>query len=172
MIRAGRSDEIPVLREIELDAGVAFRDVGMARIADEEPPAPEALQARIDAGRLWVAVGPDDTAVAYLMADPVGAHAHIEQVSVRASAARRGTGARLIDRARRWGLDCGAADLTLCTFLDVPWNAPYYRRLGFAQLADHLLDAPLAAVRRREVDLGLDESPRTAMIRSLAEALR
>ena len=167
MIRTGRLDELDRLRDIERAAGAPFRAIGMARIADDEPPSAEALALRVQADRLWVFADDHDVPVAYLMADPLGSHAHIEQVSVHPDAARRGLGAVLIEQAGHWGITSGLADLTLCTFVDVAWNAPYYARLGFRAVPDAELDGSLAALRRHEGDLGLDEWPRTAMIRSL-----
>jgi hypothetical protein len=57
--------------------------------------------------------------------------------------------------------------MTLTTFRDVPWNGPYYTRLGWSTL--HAADLPpeLAAARKQERDLGLDEWPRQAMAKSL-----
>lgn len=40
-------------------------------------------------------------------------------------------GARLLDAAGRWAARHGARWLALTTFAEVPWNAPYYARLGF-----------------------------------------
>jgi hypothetical protein len=71
----------------------------------------------------WVAVDEADVLVAYLTSRVVDGCAHIEQVSVRLSHARRGIGAALIDHL--------GASVTLTTFREVPWNAPYYARLGF-----------------------------------------
>lgn len=170
MIRTARLDELDRLRDIERAAGESFRALGMARIADGEPPPADALAVRVQDGRLWVFADEHDLPVAYLMADPLGSHAHIEQVSVHPSAARRGLGAKLIERARHWGRASGLTDLTLCTFLNVVWNAPYYARLGFRPVPDEDLDGFLAALRRHEGDLGLDEWPRTAMVRSLNRA--
>lgn len=167
MVRVGRLADIERLREIERAAGEPFRALGMERIADDEPPPAESLALRVQADRLWVFVDEQDLPMAYLMADPLGSHAHIEQVSVHPDSARRGLGAVLIEQAGHWGLASGLADLTLCTFVDVAWNAPYYTRLGFRAVPDDQLDGPLAALRRHEGDLGLDEWPRTAMVRSL-----
>ncbi|MCW2602801.1 MAG: family acetyltransferase [Pseudonocardiales bacterium] len=163
----GRLDEIERFREIERAAGAPFRDLGMARIADDEPPGADALALRVRADRLWVFADAKDIPVAYLMADPLGSHAHIEQVSVHPDVARRGLGAVLIEQAGRWGVSAGLADLTLCTFVGVAWNAPYYARLGFRAVPDDELDGRLAALRRHEGELGLDQWPRTVMVRSL-----
>ena len=62
--------------------------------------------------------------VAYLLLDIVDAAAHIDQVSVHPSHARRGLGRTLIEAAADWAAGEGLESLTLTTFAEVPWNAP------------------------------------------------
>jgi hypothetical protein len=57
--------------------------------------------------------------------------------------------------------------MTLTTFRDVPWNGPYYTRLGWSALPAADLPPELAAARRHERDLGLDQWPRQAMAKNL-----
>jgi GNAT superfamily N-acetyltransferase len=92
---------------------------------------------------------------------------HVEQVSVHPDHARRGIGAALIEHVAGWAGERGSAALTLTTFADVPWNGPYYERLGFRVLAGADLTPGLRAVRAQEAAHGLDEWPRIAMRREL-----
>ena len=43
--------------------------------------------------------------------------------------------------------------MTLCTFRDVPWNAPFYAALGFAPIASP--EPALARLLAHEIALGL-----------------
>ena len=86
MIRAARDDELDGLREIERSAGLGFAELGMAAIAEDEPPSIETLREYQRAGRAWVY---GDPAVAYLIAGRVDGALHIEQVSVHADHAGR-----------------------------------------------------------------------------------
>lgn len=90
--------------------------------------------------------------------------AHLQQLGVDPNHARRGLGASLVqaccDEARRRGYD----ELTLTTFRDLPFNGPWYARLGFSvvqepkgMLAEHVEE------ERRLEDL----MPRVAMRRTL-----
>jgi GNAT superfamily N-acetyltransferase len=167
-IRDIRPGEGPLLQDIERAAGEPFRALGMAAIADDEPPPPEELDRHARAGLGWVAAGPDDRPVAYLVAEPVDGALHIEQVSVRPTHARRGVGRSLIDHAAAEAVARGLSALTLTTFADVPWNAPYYLRCGFRPLPHDALTPGLRAIRRREAALGLDRWPRLCMRRSPA----
>jgi hypothetical protein len=57
--------------------------------------------------------------------------------------------------------------LTLTTFTHVPWNAPYYERLGFRPLPEAELTPGLVAIRQNEAAHGLDRWPRLSMRRDL-----
>ena len=170
MIRPAEPRDLPRLQEVERLAGAAFRDLGMAAVADDDPPALADLAAHQADGRAWVATDDDtddDTAVAYLLVDVVDGAAHVEQVSVDPAHARRGLGRRLIDTAATWAARRGLDTVTLTTFAEVPWNAPYYARLGFVVVPETDLGPELAAVRRHEGALGLDAWPRVSMARRL-----
>ncbi len=164
MIRPAVADDLPVLRDIERAAGEAFRAIGMPEIADDEPPPSDALAAYAEAGRAWVAVD-DGPPVAYLIADVVDGNLHIEQVSVHPDAGRRGIGRGLIEHAAGYARRHGLAGLTLTTFADVPWNAPYYERCGFRVMDDAEVTVGLRAVLRHEADHGLNRWPRVLMRR-------
>ncbi|MFI7337358.1 GNAT family N-acetyltransferase [Streptomyces sp. NPDC050085] len=167
IIRAAEPADLPRLQAIETAAGELFRPLGMAAIADDEPPALEELERYRRAGHAWVAAEDDGTPVAYLVGEPVDGAFHIEQVTVHPVAARRGVGRALVARAADCARDQGLAGLSLTTFTDVPWNAPYYERLGFHRLADAELTPGLRAVRAQETAIGLDRWPRVCMRRGL-----
>jgi GNAT superfamily N-acetyltransferase len=160
VIRDASLTDLPVLREIERAAGAPFRDLGMAAIADDEPPTIDELTAYQQAGRAWVY---GDPAVAYVLAEEVDGYGHIEQVSVHPRHSRLGIGRRLVDHVGAWAAARGLAGLTLTTFAEVPWNAPYYERIGFVVVTD--LTPGLRAIRATEAARGLDRWPRVAMRR-------
>ncbi|MFI5558116.1 GNAT family N-acetyltransferase [Amycolatopsis japonica] len=164
MIRLATPEDLPALQDIERAAGEPFRALGMAAIADDDPPSIADLMAFQRDGRAWVwdaGGGP----VAYLLAEVVDGHGHIEQVSVHPDHARRGLGRRLIEHAAEWASREGLAGLTLTTYAEVPWNAPYYARLGFTTLDEESLTEGLRAVRAHEIARGLDAWPRVTMRR-------
>lgn len=165
MIRLARDEDLPVLQDIEWAAGASFRDVGMQAVADDPPPQLETLRAFRRDGRAWVFVDGDDRPVAYLLVDVVDNRAHVEQVSVHPSHARKGIGRQLIDHADVWAAAHGLSELSLTTYIDVAWNGPYYQRLGFRFLREDELGEGLRIIREREAARGLDKWPRAAMIR-------
>ncbi|MGV9296773.1 MULTISPECIES: GNAT family N-acetyltransferase [Amycolatopsis] len=165
MIRLAAPADLSVLPDLERAAGEPFRAVGMAEIADDAPPSAEDLAVFQSAGRCWV-WDDDGTIAAYVLAEEVDGFGHVEQVSLLPSHARRGLGRALIETVGAWAAERGLSGLTLTTFADVPWNAPYYERLGFRVLAEEEQGPALREIRRTEIARGLDRWPRVAMVRS------
>ncbi|MET9768019.1 GNAT family N-acetyltransferase [Streptomyces sp. NPDC006415] len=175
-IRSARRSDLPVLQDIERAAGEPFRALGMAFVADDDPPPLDLLESYRLAGRCWVAADPlsaaGDRPLGYVLADPVDDALHIEQVSVDPAAARRGIGRDLIAHLAALAARRGMTALTLTTFTDVPWNAPYYARIGFRILAEDQLTDGLRAIRAEEAQHGLDRWPRVCMRRDLSAVPR
>ncbi|CAL9406419.1 hypothetical protein SUDANB95_01560 [Actinosynnema sp. ALI-1.44] len=156
-LRPARPDEFPLLQAIEVASGEPFRAIGMPEVADDDPMPLAALEH----AHVWVAADPDP--VAWVAAVEVDGHAHVEQVSVHPDHARRGIGAALLDHVETWATARGLAGLTLTTFRDVPWNAPYYERLGFREVG---VPSPgLAAIVAAEAARGLDPATRICLVR-------
>lgn len=162
VIRLAVPADVISLPAIEAAAGEAFRSIGMPEVADDPLPDVEELIRHASDGRVWVATV-SSKVVGYARAVVRDGSAHLEQVSVHPDHAGQRIGADLIDAVASWARDRGDERLTLTTFADVPWNAPYYRRLGFGALPDDALGPQLAAElfeeRRRFT------APRLAMAR-------
>ena len=93
-IRPAWPGDFAALQQIELEAGRAFRDIGMHQVATDDPFSIDELHAYHAAGHAWVAADGDDRPIAYLVVDIVDGNVHIEQVSVRPAFGRRGSGSR------------------------------------------------------------------------------
>jgi GNAT superfamily N-acetyltransferase len=167
VIRQATEADLPILRDIERAAGKCFADIGMAAVAEDEPPSLAVLLAFQQAGTAWVYVDDDDVPVAYLIADLVDGSAHVEQVSVHPNHAGNRIGNALVERLADWARERGVTSMTLTTFTSVVWNGPYYERCGFRLLSDDELTPGLRAIRAAEAERGLDEWPRGAMRREL-----
>jgi GNAT superfamily N-acetyltransferase len=166
-IRRPRRDELELLRRIERDAGRLFAEVDMPGIVSDEPPSVVALEGVRSQGRAWVCVDERDRPIAYLLSSIVDGCAHIDQVSVASAYSRRGLGAALIEHLAVHARSEGRPALTLTAFRDVPWNAPYYERLGFTILDPADQGPELAALVDRESATIPSEAPRVAMRRPL-----
>lgn len=168
MIRPAQADDLPHMRKLEREAGASFIDLDMSAVAEDEPLSLEVLNDYQREGRAWVATDEADQPVAYLLVDVVDGAAHVQQVSVHPDHAGHRLGSALLDTAAAWAAQHHLATVTLTTFTEVPWNAPYYARLGFHVLDDHELTDGLRRIRQHEAALGLDRWPRTTMARLVA----
>ncbi|MEU1983887.1 GNAT family N-acetyltransferase [Nocardia sp. NPDC019395] len=167
MIRDATAADIPVLQDIEVRAGEPFAAAGMETVAGDDPLPAAVLGEFVLDGRAWLSEE-EGRPVGYLIASTVDGNAHIDQVSVLPEFRGQRIGRRLIDRAVRWAAGRGSAAITLTTFTEVPWNGPYYERLGFRYL-DPAEETPgLRAVRSAEAAHGLDRWPRACMTASVS----
>jgi len=69
----------------------------------------------------------------------------------------------LVRAVCEWATVSGYALLTLTTFRDVPWNYPFYARLGFVEISRETSRPELAAIVLDEADRGLDPETRVVM---------
>ena len=164
-IRPGLPGDAADMQAIERQAGRLFASIGMEAVAHESPPGLEDLRGSIDSGNAWLFVAHGGDPVAYLVLADVDGKAHIEQVSVRPSHHGQGIGRALIDHVASIARARGYRAQTLTTFRHVPWNAPYYRRLGFAVMGDEEIGPELRKVMDDERRF---THPRVAMRRTLA----
>lgn len=163
-IRPARTAEIERVRQIERVSATRFAGSDLAALADDEPTDAATLERRIGEGGLLVADEAGEP-VAFVMFRPAEGCAYVEQIDVLPSHAGRAIGAALLDAVAALAVQRGLAALTLSTFRDVPFNAPYYRRLGFVEVAD--LTPGMREIRREHEARGLDETTRLFMRREV-----
>ena len=157
-VRPARPDEFGHLRRIEDAADRRFEALGIGPFTEDT------ATDRLASAAAVFAVG--DPAVGFVSITVVDGAAHVDQVSVLPEHGRRGLGRALVEAAVAWAADSGFGRLTLTTYRDVPFNAPFYRTLGFDELPHP--GPELSAVRARERELGDDQfGVRIAMVRPL-----
>lgn len=161
--RPARSDEIQTVRALERASAQRFVGL-MDALAKDEPTPVQVLAARIKTGGLIVAVE-GETVAGFVMFRPVEDRAYVEQIDVLPAFAGHRIGAALLDAVAGRARAAGFAGLSLSTFRAAPWNAPYYRRLGFAEVADAALTPGMLAIRAEHLARGLDEDARVFMVR-------
>jgi len=96
--------------------------------------------------------------------------AHLHELSVRRDWTGRGIGSRLLARIVKELASRGHESLTLSTFTDVPWNAPFYAKHGFQPTQEHEIPPALGAIRRSEARGGLNMAYRVLMTRDFPGA--
>jgi GNAT superfamily N-acetyltransferase len=158
-MRVADPSEFDLLRDIEDSADAMFAQVGIGPFTGLEE---DDHLARAAVVFVW-----GQPARGFACVDIVDGSAHLWQLSVFPSFGRRGIGWALVQAVCDWASSNGHPAVTLTTFRDVPWNAPFYNRLGFRVLDE--LSPGLQAIRDHERELGDDDfGPRVAMRKDLA----
>ena len=160
-VRPTRPGDVTALPAIERAAGERFRDYPeLAWLAEGEVISAEQHLDYAERGLSWLALA-NEQPVGFILAELHVSSLFIVELSVHLDWQGKGIGRRLIacvaDQARKRGL----ASLTLTTFRDVPWNAPFYARLGFEMITT--LTPELREKREEETAHGLAYDARCAM---------
>ncbi|RMC31315.1 GNAT family N-acetyltransferase [Paracoccus alkanivorans] len=167
-IRPANACDIRLLPEIERSSGEIFRQwPGLEWIADDEVQSEERHSAMITGGLALVAEVQGFGIAAFVNGQVTPDAFHIWQMAVHRDRQGHGIGRKLIEAVQRSAVDLGINALTLTTFREVPWNEPYYQRLGFITLDSKELCPRLRAILVAEGQAGLPMALRCAMRKPL-----
>lgn len=160
-VRRALPGDLELLPEIDRRAESLFRVSGM-----NLPEVPFPLDALRESRAVFVAGRPP---VGFVQVDEVDGIAHLQELAVLPSHMRRGLGTALLDAACDWARQVGYPAITVTTYADVAWNAPFYAARGFVELTE--LTPELKELRDWERDVGLDTvARRVAMRKDLGTA--
>jgi len=163
-IRPARPHDLSQVPLIELAAAQLLRGHAPESVLNETTSLDE-LEAALWRGRLWVAVA-DATPVGFAQVEILDAETvHLKEIDVLPGHGRRGVGTSLVLQVCRWAASAGYLGVTLTTFRDVPWNMPFYLRLGFRVVEPSDYTPSLSGIVDDEGRRGLDSSRRVVMKR-------
>jgi GNAT superfamily N-acetyltransferase len=163
-ITAARQEDLARLPAIELAAARLLAGLAPESVLNETTSL-EVLNTARREGHLWVALS-NDVPVGFAHIEVIERDAvHLEEIDVHPDHGRRGLGTTLVLRVCEWAASRGYASVTLTTFRDVPWNMPFYARLGFDVVPPEELSDELRTVVDDETRRGLDPSRRVVMRR-------
>jgi GNAT superfamily N-acetyltransferase len=118
-------------------------------------------------GRVWIAVDEVSRPVGFALAEVLDGEAFLDEVDVHPRHARRGIGTRLVNTVIAWAESREFSTLSLITFRHLPWNARFYERFGFVQLAGHELGPDMLQILGEEARAGINVANRVGMRRTL-----
>jgi N-acetylglutamate synthase-like GNAT family acetyltransferase len=134
LLRRASPDDTDRLQALEQQAAVRFRSLGLNAVAEADPLPQQWLVEAALAGRLLMLETLERSqAIGLVMWRPLAGWLLIEELDIHPEWAGRRLGRALIARALQQAREQQLAGLVLTTFRLVPWNAPYYMRLGFAE---------------------------------------
>ncbi len=102
--------------------------------------------------------------VGYAAMGTVDGLAHLCEIDVLPAEAGKGVGRKLMKACEAWARAKQLPAITLSTFIDVPWNGPWYARLGFERYAPEAWPPGHRAIWQGQVESALDTTKRQMMI--------
>lgn len=157
-IAVGRAEpcHLPQLGAVEMAAATLFPPGTIPDHIRSDRMPEGVLREAMDEGLLWVAVNETDIPVGFALLRYVDGLALLAELDVLPAYGRRGIGRALMAAAAQEARAAGYARLFLTTFTHVPWNAPFYARLGFAVLTAEETPAFLHETLTQEGARGLE----------------
>jgi len=131
IIRPAVPEDAAVLHAIEARADALLID---SLGAPAWPAAGDGAERLGAPGFVLVIEDPEDASpVGFIHVLDADGHAHLEQLSVLPSFGRQGYGRRLVHAALDEARERGYTRMSLRTFAEIPWNAPFYASCGFLE---------------------------------------
>ena len=167
-IRLATPREADQIAEIELGGVPQFQELpGFETAFTGFVARPEKYSALIEASHVFVGVNEVDWPLGFCAVGALDDEAYLAELGVMRACQRQGLGSMLVDRACDWARENDYSSILLSTFLNVPWNAPFYAKRGFVRLDPTELDKPGIRAQREHEALFLDMSNRVFMRRHL-----
>jgi ribosomal protein S18 acetylase RimI-like enzyme len=177
VIRAAVEADIDVLAVIESAGDAQFAAAGHPEFHGGETISRETALTAIAEDRLKAAVSEDlanmgaAVVVGWLMTGVEGDEFSIAQVAVLPTQQKSGIGRALMGHAISTAIDLGHRSVLLDTQADIPWNKPWYERLGFEVVPKEQWTDAMRLTSRAQQAAGLDWSTRVHMRLDLGDTL-
>jgi len=165
-IRLANLNDLPILQVIEQAASQQFSEFGLDGLENINLSIETLIEAQ-ERNYVWVITTTTQEIVGFAVVSTSGSYVHLEEIDIHPNYARQGLGRALINSICNWSKTTGFQAITLSTFRDIPWNAPYYERLGFSIIPENRLSEDLLRVQQQETDLGLPTDQRVMMCKQL-----
>lgn len=163
LFRPTCAEDSAVLPAIERAASQRFLQIpDLAWLAASPVITPEQHRHYADEAMSWLVLS-EDQPIGFVVAQAQGQSLFITEISLHIAWQGQGLGRRLLTYVAEQARNKGYTALILTTFKDVPWNAPWYARMGFEILPETTLSAVLRQKRQEETAHGFAYESRCAM---------
>jgi N-acetylglutamate synthase-like GNAT family acetyltransferase len=150
-IRKAEQRDIELLALIELAAGSIFPE---GRVDPTHTYPTDLLNACLQQGLLFVACV-ESLVAGFAVHSIRDGSLHLEELAVHPRYGRQGIGRGLVLHTQALAESLSLDSVTLTTFADLKWNAPFYASLGFKTLAEDDLPEHLSDILIEEAQQGM-----------------
>lgn len=137
-LREATENDTKTLTAIELDAVALFKAVPELADLGETHASPDQLSTWLSSGRIYIAED-NGKQVGFVAAVTMDTTLYIAEISTVQEYQGKGVGTTLIAAVLDWARELSAATgskprVSLTTYREITWNAPYYRKRGFKEV--------------------------------------
>lgn len=159
--------DIEAMRGVERRAASLFTTIGYDFCVTGPVRDPEEHLRVMANGVVFAGRAGDQALAGFAMFEPMDGEVHLVEIDVDPAFQRMGLAKALIAAGEDWARAKGFDAITLTTYRDVAWNAPYYARLGFVAFEPAAERVGLLETINREAAWGFAFAPRIAMRKTL-----
>ncbi|MFT3809725.1 MAG: GNAT family N-acetyltransferase [Micropepsaceae bacterium] len=171
LIRSGRPGDLEACIAIEIAAARRFSGIGMddlVALTAAEPYMRDHGQRHLEPGAALLVAEVNGAVAGYAALWPVDHLAHLCEIDVHPDHGGAGVGRALMAACDGWARAEGKPGISLTTFIDVPWNGPWYARQGYVPYPPAEWPASHARLWADQLASALDCTRRHMMIKPLA----
>ena len=156
-IEPAKPEHLVALPAIERAAADIFPEGMISNEAKDSIMSLEEFEKALAKKHLWVAITADNQPVGFALVtvNVSGKSAMLAELDVDPAHQQKGLGTAMVQTVIKWACQKGFQHLLLTTFSNVPWNAPFYEKMGFRRLSWNELTANLVVILDKEDELGL-----------------
>jgi len=167
-IRLARDEDFKFFKKIDKASTELFSQYG-CDISHIESAGEEYYREITGRHAIYVAHTDTNKLIGFCAVKIADANAYIAEISVLPEYSKQGIGTRLLEHAIYWAEINDFEYITLTTFKDIIFNAPFYKKFGFKEFIPDALWPEIKRIRKAEHDIGLEVMPRIAMRKYLVE---
>lgn len=135
IVRRSEDSEIPTLMDIQVAAAARFAALGIIATSDGLPETiPVKAFQQAAARGLLLTAQVEERCVGFALCSVERPDLYLDQLSVRPDASRNGVGTSLLDAVSAEASRRGLWGVSLSTFRNVAWNAPFFAKQGFQEI--------------------------------------
>ncbi|MEZ5998226.1 MAG: GNAT family N-acetyltransferase [Hyphomonas sp.] len=167
LIAPAQLEDVDAMINVDLAAGQLFAPTGhiSGEALNDHVPA-TVLEQAIGAGDIFKTQTREGIVAGFALVSRRGGTLYLDQISVHPDHGRQGLGASLMQHVFQLAKKRKLKQVTLSTFREIPWNGPFYRKLGFRELARREMADWMLELERIQAQ-SLDVSQRCFMVRRI-----
>ena len=163
LIRNASPEDIKFLPDIEKEAARLFIKYGLEAGVFNDVSSISDLQAAQKNELLWIAEFKKKI-IGFAFAEKISSGLVLLEIDVLPVFNQQGIGTALVRKVLANAQKKGFNRVFLTTFKEIPWNYPFYKKLGFKVVNSDKYEEDIIRIVDRENSAGLDKEKRVVMV--------